>query len=272
MYYREFYYWCRDAVSQIRYRPDREKVYTELRGHMQDRYESYLAEGMDEKEAEIKTLAAMGDAKELAPQLAAIHKPHWAYAMVITRFLAFILIMAIVISGVSLAVKRLEVDGWQDWFDWPDDPWDPYTEGNGTQVAYVTPKDVTDSTDGYYFKVKKAVMWQQEDAPAAENGICYGQLYVRLNVTNLLPWMSQLPAVHWMWAVDSAGTYYTSKNEQNPTTQAWITPMLDGDRLWTQSYDVYFQGAPADIQWVELHYDRDGRDILLHIDLSGGGT
>lgn len=262
MHYQEFYYWCRDAVSQIRYRPDRMKVYTELRSHMQDRYESYLAEGMDEKEAEKKTLTAMGNAKELAPQLAAIHKPHWAYAMVITRFFAYVLILATVFSAVAFAVKDLQNGNWQVWFN---DSWDPYTEGNGTKIADVTPKDVTDSTDGYYFKVKRAALWHND-------GASHDQLYVRLNVSNPLPWMLEVPALDHMWAVDSAGTYYASSQEQNPTTQAWIVPISDGQGLWTHRYDIYFQGTPASIDWVELHYDRDGRDILLHIDLTGGGT
>lgn len=265
MHYQEFYYWCRDAVSQIRYRPDRMKVYSELRAHMQDRYESYLACGMSEKEAEKKTLAAMGDAKELAPQLAAIHRPHWAYAMLVTRFIACVLILLTIRFGVQYVVDY-------GWHSFRYDGWDYYSQGSGQRIVHVTPKDVTDSTDGYYFKVKQAALWRVETVDAETSGTYSDQLYVQLDVMNPLPWMTELNALQWMWAVDSTGTYYTSNSEQAPTTKAWITPIGDRTGLWTFRYDIIFQGTAEDMQWVELHYDRDGRDICLRIDLTGGGT
>ena len=79
---REFIYWCRDAISGIRYWKDRNKVFGELYEHLEDRYDYFIEKGYTHEQAQKKTLEAMGDPMELAPQLAAIHKPHWAYAAI----------------------------------------------------------------------------------------------------------------------------------------------------------------------------------------------
>lgn len=35
-------------------------------------------------------------------------------------------------------------------------------------------------------------------------------------------------------------------------------------------YDAWFANLDPEAQWVELRYDRDGRDVRLRIDLTGG--
>ena len=72
--------WCVRATGRIRYSPDRAAVHEELRQHLDDRSDGFLAKGFSEEEAIEKTLDAMGDPAELAPLLAQIHKPFWGYA------------------------------------------------------------------------------------------------------------------------------------------------------------------------------------------------
>ena len=52
--------WCENAVSDIRDRADRERVYGELYAHMEDQYDELIAGGMAEAEAEKAVVAAMG--------------------------------------------------------------------------------------------------------------------------------------------------------------------------------------------------------------------
>ena len=71
--------WCLEAVSQIKYTADRDEVYEELRAHLEDHRDALMEQGIPREEAEKRALEAMGSAKEIAPQLAAVHKPFWGY-------------------------------------------------------------------------------------------------------------------------------------------------------------------------------------------------
>ena len=44
--------WCSLAVAGIRFKPDRQRVFDELYGHMEDRYEDLTAAGLSPEEAE----------------------------------------------------------------------------------------------------------------------------------------------------------------------------------------------------------------------------
>ena len=76
----ELTHWCIHAVQKIKYPPDREKVYLELRQHLDDRCEDFLAQGMDADTAAKKACEVMGDPYEIADYLAAIYRPFWGYA------------------------------------------------------------------------------------------------------------------------------------------------------------------------------------------------
>ena len=53
--------WCNVAVHKIRYGPDREAVFLELKQHLDERSDSFLAKGLSKTEATEKTLEVMGD-------------------------------------------------------------------------------------------------------------------------------------------------------------------------------------------------------------------
>ena len=270
MFSREFYYWCRDAVSGIKYWKDRNKVYAELYAHLEERYESLLERGLSHEEAEKRALEAMGSAEELAPQLAAIHKPYWAYGMLITRFLAIVLLVHCIGWGINYALD-LNIS-WRK----PKLPpgyavWDPYARGGEERISHVKP-DVSDSSDGYTFRVKEAALWRTYFDELPEDGREYfDALYMKLAVTNPCPWMQEGMAVHWMWAVDSEGTFYESYERANDSDIPWISFRPCRTGLFTYTYDLEFQRLQEDIDWIELHYDRDDRDVVLRVELSREG-
>ncbi len=76
---------------------------------------------------------------------------------------------------------------------------------------------------------------------------------------------------YYFWAVDSQGNYYNSRDEGHYKDEPCVR--IGGGRFSGryQCFDMDIWGIPSgDIQWIELHYDRDGRNIVLHIDLAGG--
>lgn len=253
MYYREFYYWCRDAVRKIRYWKDRNKVYAELYEHMMERYESLLEKGYSEEEAVKKTVDAMGSAEELAPQLAAIHRPHWAYAAILTRILALALACLCFGYGMEYAIEN-------DIFSSASvDVWDPYTQGGEECVSHVKPKNSV-TCDGYTFRVEEAALWRTYYHQPTPKGEYFDVLYMRLAIFHPIPWMQENTCMGFgtMWAQDSTGKRYDGIYG------------IPEEGVFTYRYELSFQDLQEDISWIELHYDRDGRDMVLRVDLPGG--
>lgn len=251
MHYKKFYYWCREAVSEIRYIPDMNKVYNELFDHLLDRYEGFLARGLSEDEAVERTLEAMGDPKELAPQLAAIHKPHWAYAMVVTRCIVLALLVTVLVrSAYFLNDQHYLKELWLKHF------YDPFSETVAECTSHVQP-DIKAYCDGYAFRVERAARWNN-------------RIVVRLEVTNPLPWSLEQSAVYYMQAKDSNDAQYTCHAKGGSKSRYCIYVDSQQVGLTTYYYDLHLYGDTADVRWLELRYDRDGREIFLHIDLEGG--
>ncbi len=261
---REFIYWCRDAISGIRYWKYRNRVYTELYGHLEDRYEDFLRRGCEPKEAEKKTLESMGNALELAPYLAQIHKPHWAYAAIATRIVATALLFVCLGKSVDffLDVKLFR----------PSDVWDPFSRGGEVCISHLEP-EVSRKASGYTFTVEEAALWRTFYSEPTDKGDYFDSLFLRLKVKNPLPWMREQTAVRNMWAVDSNGTYYKSfensldaDNDQQP----WVSYNVYETGIGTYEYVLNFQDPSENMEWVELHYDRDGQDLVLRVTLTGG--
>lgn len=262
MHHQEFFYWCRDAVSKIKYIPDRTKVYTELRAHLEDRYDSFMRKGMTDKEATRKTLEVMGDPMELAVQLAAIHKPYWGYALVATRIIAVILAVLTLGSGIYF---------WHEWkytFHNKDHHW---LFNVDTSLVASMEKKVSDSSDGYTFRVVKAELRRSEAPFESEKGPYYDLLFLQLEVSNPRPWAKETQGLDYIWAVDNFGNYHTGIYGKCEDPDAGVISQM-GQRLnlTTYRYDLCLHNTSEDTQWVELHYDRDGRDLVLRVDLTGG--
>ena len=69
--------WLDTAVSGIRFGPDREEVKAELWQHVEDKTAGLMRAfpDMEEKEAQERAVAGMGDPWELRRSLAKVHRP-----------------------------------------------------------------------------------------------------------------------------------------------------------------------------------------------------
>lgn len=242
--------WCKSATSQIRYKPDREAVFGELMDHLEDHREVLIQQGMAYAEAEKMALEAMGDAKEIAPQLKAIHKPWLGRLCSVVRFTAIAASIWAVISwasiGISFASRIIEANNFDS------------LPANFAPLDYYAHPETTDSSDGYQFQI-------------SEIGYNYerGKLYYEFRISHW-PWLKRAGVYHQFWAVDSFGNIYDSvegTHSQNPR----IFSHGGSATGCIASYYMVIEEFDCDAEWVELHYDRDGRNIVLHIDLNGGG-
>lgn len=242
--------WCRTATGAIRYGPDRKAVYMELYNHLLDAYDTHLERGLTEDEAERKALDAMGSAQEIAPQLGAIHKPWLGYL--------FSTVRAIAVTAVACAIFLLVVNVWSlvfniisaNRFDW--------LPNNFASVDYFCRPNVTDSSDGRFFQVTEAGYRSE-----------HSEFYMEIR-SIYWPNLENWGVFENFWAVDSFGNYYASIQQAAYQDIPCIHPLGWSTSTCIAHYHFLISNFDCDAQWVELHYDQDGRDVVLRIDLTGG--
>lgn len=253
--------WCDAATAKIRYWGDRDAVSAELRAHLEDRYDALIEAGFSHTEATAKALAAMGSAKTIAPQLGKIHSPWLGWILGIVRLIG--------ITAVGCAVII--------WFY--SFPWDlgsvpqPARPVNLRSLINYS-WEMTDyeepggqaQWENYHMQVKEALLITE---------VAYigkPELNVLIEVT-CMPWETGFGAKEAVWAQDSQGNVYRplrylGEQPDVPCVACRITSSGETGRfyLWCQ-----FGNFDPDAQWIELRYDRDGRNMVMRIDLTGGG-
>ncbi|MBQ9148859.1 MAG: hypothetical protein IJX69_04745 [Oscillospiraceae bacterium] len=271
MKYQNFTQWCAEATAGIRFPPDREAVSAELRAHLDDHYDDLLAHGLPEEEARKQALAAMGDAKVIAPQLAAIHRPFWGYFLRATRAVLVLTLCAVLLCGI-LRIWNTKYDG-PDYYH----ALDPYQSTSAEQdyatmsrLFYTEPQQSVQS-DGYTLTLTRAAVWHIDYADVEYALRDCDTLYFQIEVFNPRPWAEHTDIVGWFWAVDSLGNTYDSDYLGIHN----YAPYISGNRYHTApltyTHDMWISDYRSqDAEWIEFHYDRSGRDIMFRIDLTGG--
>ena len=273
--------WCEDACVYIKYKPDRKTVGDELMSHIIDKHDALVAAGMAPQEAAKTAVAAMGDANEVGRGLAKAHNPVLGYLLTASKVLlclalvcAFLAIFGargrfgIFPPDAEAAAAREERMYTGEYFEWVNE--DDEVIGSSTRTLYLEP-GCTAKSDGYTFTVTRVAEWRGEYTyhETGEKNEDY-MLYLTIKAWHPLPWASYPEAVRWFSAVDSFGNLYINMwsaryiNEKhligNPTSR---TPFSYTYEMWLGNYEP---GA----EWVELRYDREGRDVVMCINLTEG--
>ena len=268
----DFERWCESAVSGIRYKPDRRKVYAELYAHMEDRCAAMTDAGVSEDEAVKRTLEAMGSASEVAEQLEQIHRPFWGRLLRFSRWL--LLIAAVLAAFIVLPWLRglaLVTPG-----DLASTlPYYGNTEGFDTNHAkhrWTVESAARDSSDGYRFTLRRADGWLSYHADTLGETAA-DSVDLTVEIFNLRPWARDSYIQNEFYAVDSLGNRYEAYNvswrDGSEPSLLWLNVRNTGVCTVTRicSLTGYCsQGA----EWIELRYDRAGRDVRLRVYLPGG--
>lgn len=241
--------WCYHAVAEIRFKPDREAVFQELKAHLEDHYDEFLAQGYTPEKAQRLAMEAMGNPEDIAPQLGEIHKPWLGYLYrtakwiaAVVGFWAVFLLVSYFCNHIHAIISTANYDSLR-------------AEGEG---GYYGQPNVSDISDGYRFKVTEAAV--------SSDG---STLHLELQITYWF-WMREPAVINHFWAVDSLGNNYQSRMDAQ---YADIPKVSWGGGFHTQGFrsdHLEISHFDSRAEWVELHYDRDGRDIVLRIYLSGG--
>lgn len=265
--------WCVHATDQIIYPPDREAVQKELRDHLEDKFEGYTERGFSEEDAVEQILSDMGSAEELASILGEIHRPFWGYACAVSGW-----ILKILAFVTLLLTIRFCVNSFFDISPIEYRHFDPFMAENPTipgttrtMIHYTEPESIAYS-DGYWFSVEKAAQWHYAPDGMDPDLTERDDLYFHLKVT-WLPWLLPSSAPDWFWAEDSEGNhYYNMYESRNGESMPNVLGNPNRTGLFTYTYDMWISYLiDPEAEWIDLHYDRSGRNIVLRIDLKGGG-
>lgn len=268
----KFKNWCEAATDGIIFPPDREQVRQELMNHLYDHYDDLVAQGVDKETAQTLALDAMGSAAEIAPQLAAIHRPFWGYFLKATRIALVLTLCALVLSGIFWHRYVYDYSS-----SYKGDSFYPFAQSHHgsaytteTRLFYAEPNQSA-QCDGYTLTLTRAALWHTYQLNAEKQVRNYDTLYVQMEVFNPRPWAEHREIGHWFWAVDSLGNVYDSfhKGIINYAPNIWCGYEHTAPLTYTYIMEINdFRSQEA--EWIEFHYDRSGRNIVFRVDLTGG--
>ena len=253
-----FILWCHTAAEKIKYPPDRKMVEQELQDHLQDRYEALLERGISPADAEAQALSAMGSAEEIAPQLAAIHRPFLGYlhrivkiCSLCTALLAIFLLVACVWDLAFDIISSNRVDTLIKNYD-------------ETRFIYYNQPHIAANTEGYRMLIEEVALMDERSPFTGD--------YVLLQIRQTWwPFLNSPRYLQHMWAVDDLGNRYHALAEAPYDTHAAVLPGGVSHSGCYYATTVKITDFPVhEAKWVELHYNRDGRNIVIRIDLTGG--
>lgn len=261
--------WAGKAASHIKYAPDRGGVIRELMDHMEDKAEELKARGVPEEAAAQAALESMGDPDEVGEQLSAVHKPWLGRLWDFSRTILILSIVAVVLVGCYMLF--VQIISPTSYTERSPAFWRAVErEDEHTTVVWLD-ADCKDRSDGYTFTVPYAALryveaHEKEGWPVPEG--VYLNLVLKARWWN--PLLERPGTFQRFYAVDDRGNVY-----QTILTQRWKEePAFVGNvyltGLLSAEYDAWFEHLDPEAQWVELRYDRDGRDVRLRIDLTGG--
>ena len=263
--------WCVMASSYVRAKEDREEVKDELWAHIEDRYDSLLAGGVDDERAAELTLEAMGDAHEVGKLLRKIHKPYLSWAVTASKWLLILAALVWMYFGVFggfIAELELEYGTGRGEFVQELEEDLPQFAGDAADTVRRLSVEGEAECEGYTFQLlgDAAWVWQEEGEAGAES-----VLWLGMRTVHPLPWRDSPEGVEqYLFAVDDLGNVY----KNGPTTpyrlEQEANPAIYGRGLFSHYLRVWVEGIPQNAEWVELRYDRYGREFSLRVDLEGG--
>ena len=97
--------WLARAVKKLPVAGERNRIARELRAHIEDRIDDFLAAGCPKVQAEEKAVAAMGDPEELGEALLKVHRP-WVMRLIRSLQLAAFAVLVLVLMAFLSNVKE----------------------------------------------------------------------------------------------------------------------------------------------------------------------
>lgn len=279
--------YCAAVCDQVRFRPDRAAIQSELWDHLEDHAAALEEMGLSREEAKARAVEAMGDPVEVGKALDALHSPVTGWLLRVFGWLS-----NLALAVLCLAVFYALVSGSASWFHnfsinictqteqqvvahWIDDQEDGPLVAAGATLTTFCP-DTTAQTADYDFSIPCAARFVMEGRDPT--------LYILLKVTHPSPWLRAPELNSWISAYDDLGNQYPSSGStlsESQQTQSLLpmgypvsTSQLSYGRYlsaFVSYYIVRIDALDPDATRITLTFDRFGqREFLLPISLEGG--
>ena len=293
--------YCAAVCGQVRFRPDRAAIQSELWDHLEDHAAALEAQGLSREAAKEAAVAAMGDPEEVGKALDALHAPVAGWLLRMFGWLSNLALAALCLMvfyfltfgaydlfhdflfRMSTLTERQVAAHWygelEDQFERlteaPSDSDSPYAP-DWFDVTVLHPA-ATAQTGDYSFSIPCAARFVMEDRDPT--------LYVLLKVVHPAPWLRHPELVSWISACDDLGNQYlaleTALFESQQTHSLLPMEHITSTSSFSYAsyisafvtyYEVQIDSLDPDATRITLTYDRFGRqEFLLPISLEGGG-
>ncbi len=258
--------WCRRATETISYRPDRKRVFAELRGHLEDAYDTHITRGLSPEEAEQKALESMGSAQAVAANMAAVYKPFWGYVLQASQI---VLVVLLILSSIPIwkYLNSLNLQAAPQYHNF--DLYDSASYGGetGRTLHHLSQPDVSFRSDGNIFQVTDAVVYTEYSEYYEKD---MTRLYIQIQQRSNLPWREHnayngfyCVVSHFFIRDDKGNEYYFI--HRGARSSGFVQ-----SGIFTATHLCWVNDFPSEAKWADLCYERDGRSFTLRIDLTGG--
>ncbi|MBR5730962.1 MAG: hypothetical protein IKX89_03315 [Firmicutes bacterium] len=260
------YLWLEEVCSPIRYKPDHDAAYKELKDHYQDHLDYLKEQGVRPNAAELEALDAMGDASEMRRMMAAAYRPALTLLWRISR-------VVLVVIAVFAVVAGLRWIGGQDW-SYLRDPEEAILSG---MAFYREPGPDTSITEGYCsdaaklgdykITVTRALKCRNrvETDPVTVDHFIVLILKAKGPVTLGAPPDLQF----YVTAKDDKGSFYDSAwkkvGGQHPERYVSMSGGSAKNGIGYYYYHAWLSGTDPDLEWIDLTYDHLGKSFTLRV-------
>ena len=268
------YEWLDEACRPLRYKPDREAAYKELKDHYQDHREYLLEQGAYPGAAERQALEAMGDPAETGRLLSAAYQPVLTFFWRLSRWLLIVLAVLVVFAGVLRIVRR----GDQKWF-----VKDPEDQILSSMAFYKDEDPDTKIVEGhcggtaelgeYKFTITRAISVRMKDP--SRPGQYLDSVVLILKAKGPLTLGAPPDMKYWVTAQDDKLVRYNNISafgHDLPDDEGYVHMNYCFSSFGTHYYSVVITGTSPDIKNIELDYAHWNSTMSLQAVFSEGAA
>ena len=252
------YEWLDKACRPLRYKPDREAAYKELKDHYEDHRLYLLDQGAYPGVAERKALEAMGDPKETGRMLSAAYQPVITLLWRLSRYVLIIAAIVVVISVGRSFFRSSWGNGWGLFKDpnaevlgtmeqrWQQDPNITYAEGRCGGTAVI---------GDYRFSVIRVLSVSMKDREYA--GPTGNSVVLILKAKGPLTLGEPEDIVHRLFASDCNGILYNNilaYRDSSTEEQRYVESTFCYSSLGSHYFRVVISNVGPDTEWIDLNY------------------
>lgn len=260
--------WCREVTEQVRFKPDRDKIWDELIAHIEDRTEDMKSRGYTEEEAESRAVAAMGDPAEVGRQLNAVHKPWLGWLWIVSKVLVILTLIVsvfLVYPTVRQHLDQLKQEE-QEFSRLSPDNW-----AQNAEQVYVYRPDQSEIVGGYSLTLDEVTWWRGENALMLDIRISTHRNPFQAQLSDLLGHLYFRDNNGVRFEVGLDGGYYDPESKLEVLARMWTyDPSMANHPLRGEGAIVIYGWNGWEPESLELCIDYCGRTITFRIPGPGG--